>query len=166
MHIVLVPRGEISTCVNDLTEFMWYFSYEWFCKHVYSKTMQNIYNRDQLWSIELFWSWENQQVNWKTIRGWCYLGKCAMFTLFTVCWTILGPDGTGIQLNRATLWEPGRCPPKALFASTAKHHPPGALWPMPSMGWKGPLHKHCYGTATHCGLGPWWNAEGQVPFLQ
>lgn len=92
-----------------------------------------LYNRDQLWSIELFWSWENQQVNWKTIRGWCYLGKRAMFTLFTVCWTILEPDGTGIQiiqLNRATLREPGRCPPKALFASTAKHHPPGALWPM------------------------------------
>ena len=41
MHIVLVPRGEISTCVNDLTEFTWYFSYRWFCKHVYSKTIQN-----------------------------------------------------------------------------------------------------------------------------
>ena len=32
--------------------------------------------------------------------------KRAMFTLFTVCWTILEPDGTGIQiiqLNRASL---------------------------------------------------------------
>ena len=88
-----------------------------------AKQYKTIYNRDQLWSIELFWSWENQQVNWKTIRGWCYLGKCAMFTIFTLCWTILGPDGTGIQLNRATLWEPGALPSESSVRIHSKTPP-------------------------------------------